>query len=58
MAKVLRCDDLFPGCTVEARAESEDEILRQAAEHARRDHGLANIDPGTLAKVKAAVRPA
>jgi len=58
MAKVLKCGELFPGCAVEARGETEDEILKQAAEHARRDHGIAQIDPGTLAKVKAAIRPA
>lgn len=58
MAKVLRCGELFPGCSIEARAETEDELLKQAAEHARRDHGVASIDPATLAKVKAAIRSA
>lgn len=58
MAKVLRCGELFPGCSVEAHGESEDEILKQAAEHAKRDHGVATIDPATLAKVKAAIRSA
>jgi predicted small metal-binding protein len=58
MAKVLRCNDLFPGCSIEARGETEEEILAQAAEHARRDHGVTRIDPPTLAKVKAAIRPA
>ena len=58
MAKVLRCGELFPGCSVEARGETEDEILKQAAEHAKRDHGVATIDPATLAKVKAAIRSA
>ena len=58
MGKVLRCGELFPGCAVEARGETEEEILKQAAEHARRDHGVALIDAGTLAKVKAAIRSA
>jgi predicted small metal-binding protein len=56
MGKILRCGELFPGCSIEARGETEEEILRQAAEHARRDHGLAQIEPATLAKVKAAIR--
>jgi len=56
MAKVLRCGELFPGCAVEAKGETEAEILQQAAAHAKRDHGVAEIDPGTLAKVKAAIR--
>ena len=58
MGKILRCGELFPGCTAEARGETEDEILTQAAEHARRDHGVSQIDAATLAKVKAAIRSA
>ena len=56
MAKVLKCGELFPGCAVEARGETEEEILKQAAEHARRDHGVGQIDAATLAKVKAAIK--
>ena len=58
MGKVLRCGELFPGCAVEARGETEEEILKQAAEHAKRDHGVVQIDAGTLEKVKAAIRTA
>ena len=58
MGKILRCGELFPGCAIEARGETEEEILKQAAEHARKDHGLSQIDAGTLAKVKAAIRSA
>ena len=58
MGKILRCGELFPGCSIEARGETEEEVLKQAAEHARKDHGLGQIDAGTLAKVKAAIRSA
>ena len=58
MAKVLRCGELFPGCSIEALGETEEDILKQAAEHARRDHGVTQIDAATLAKVKAAIRTA
>jgi predicted small metal-binding protein len=58
MAKVLRCGELFPGCSIETRGETEAEILQQAAAHAKRDHGVTDIDAATLAKVKAAIRPA
>jgi predicted small metal-binding protein len=58
MEKVLRCGELFPGCAVVARGETEEEILKQAAEHAKRDHGVSQIDAATLAKVKAAIRTA
>ncbi|HYE90925.1 MAG: DUF1059 domain-containing protein [Candidatus Rokubacteria bacterium] len=58
MAKVLKCGELFPGCSIEARGETEDEILQQAAAHAKRDHGVKEIDAATLAKVKGAIRNA
>jgi predicted small metal-binding protein len=57
MGKELRCGELFPGCAIVARGETDDDILKQAAEHARRDHGVREIDAATLAKVKAAIRP-
>jgi predicted small metal-binding protein len=56
MAKVLRCNDVIPGCATEVRAESDDEVMRQVAEHAREVHGLATIDRGTAEKLKAAIR--
>jgi predicted small metal-binding protein len=56
MEKVLRCGDLFPGCAAEARGTSEEEVLRQAAEHARTAHGIERIDEATAARVRAAIR--
>jgi len=35
MTKVLRCSDMMPGCDYVARAESEDELMQKAAQHAR-----------------------
>jgi predicted small metal-binding protein len=58
MSKILKCADLFEGCTAQVRADSEDEVLRQAAEHAREVHGLQQIDDATAAKVKGAIRDA
>jgi predicted small metal-binding protein len=57
MAKVLKCDDIFPGCAAEVRAETDEEVLREAAEHARSRHGLSQVDEATAKKVKAAIRP-
>jgi len=58
MAKVLRCRDLGMDCPIEVRADSEDELLRLAAEHAEKDHGLsaAMIPPSIMAMVKAAIK--
>ncbi len=58
MAKILRCRDLGLNCPKELRAETEDELLKLAADHAEKDHGMpvANIPPSILAMVKAAIR--
>ena len=56
MAKLFRCHDVMPGCESEVRAETEDEILRRAAEHAKEVHGLAALDEAVVKKVKAAIR--
>jgi predicted small metal-binding protein len=58
MEKRLQCNDVVPGCPAEMRGATEDEVLRQAAEHARTAHGIEQIDYQTVAKVKAAIRPA
>jgi predicted small metal-binding protein len=45
-------------CPKEIRAETEEELLKLAAEHAEKDHGIAaaNIPPSILAMVKAAIK--
>ena len=40
MAKVLRCRDLGMNCPKEIRAQTEEELLKLAAEHAEKDHGF------------------
>jgi predicted small metal-binding protein len=57
MAKVLRCGDLGTNCPKVIRAETEEELLKLATEHAEKDHGIsaANIPPSILAMVKAAI---
>jgi predicted small metal-binding protein len=58
MAKVLHCRDLGMNCTKEIRAETEEEVLQLAAEHAEKDHGIhaSSIPPSILAMVKAAIK--
>ncbi|MHA3979436.1 DUF1059 domain-containing protein [Halovulum sp. GXIMD14794] len=55
MTKVLKCGDLMPGCSFQAKAETEDEILQAAAAHAKEAHGL-EATPELVEKVKAAIR--
>jgi len=52
--KTLACGDLVPGCPAVVTAETEDEILQIAAQHAVEAHGLS-VD-GLVAAVKGAIR--
>jgi len=56
MAKFIKCGEIMPDCPHELRAETEDELLRKAAEHARTAHGVERIDDAMLQKVRAAIR--
>ena len=56
MAKVLRCRDVGLDCEGELRGETEEEILRQAAEHAQSAHNIRDMSPELVQKVRAAIR--
>ena len=56
MAKLLRCHDIFPGCPAEVRAETEEEILRHAAEHAAAAHGVKELDEATVQTLRKGIR--
>lgn len=58
MAKLLRCRDVGFDCDAEVRAESEEELLRLVAEHARDVHGLEEVDDEVVEKVLASVQSA
>jgi predicted small metal-binding protein len=53
MTKLIDCGQVNPasGCGHVIRADTEEELLRLAAEHAERDHGLEPT-PELLAAVK------
>jgi predicted small metal-binding protein len=55
MAKVLRCNDLMPGCPFEARGVSEEEVLGLAAEHAATAHNITEISDELVSKVRGAI---
>ena len=56
MAKVMHCADVVGSCDFVARGDSEQEILEQAAEHARSAHNLEEITPEIAEKVRGAIR--
>ncbi len=57
MTKVLECAKVDPssGCKHVVRGQTEADVLKHAAEHAKQ-HGIREVTPELLAKVKAAIR--
>ena len=53
--KELHCKDVGFACDAVVRAETEEEVLRQGAEHARTAHGLTTLDAATEAKVRSQI---
>lgn len=56
MAKVLRCSDVGFECDAVIHAETEEEVLKQAAEHARTVHNLQEMTEEVVDKVRGAIR--
>ncbi len=53
--KVLHCRDVGFDCDQVIRAKSEEEVLRQAAEHAQKTHGV-EVTPELAAQVQTLIR--
>jgi len=43
MGKTLRCRHLGVDCVFVARGETEEEVLKKVAEHAKKDHGIQEM---------------
>ena len=56
MAKTVSCRDVGMDCDFVAKGETEQEILQQCTEHARKDHGMTEIPPEVAEKVRGAIR--
>lgn len=50
--KILRCRDVGFDCTAVMRGETEEEILRKGAEHAKTVHNLSEISEQAVAKIR------
>jgi predicted small metal-binding protein len=53
--KSFACGDVVPNCSARFRAETEDDLLRQVAQHARDDHGLTDLPEGLISAVRARI---
>ncbi len=56
MAKILRCRDVGFDCEARVEAQTEEEVLKMAAEHLTRDHTETELNADVVAKVRAAIR--
>ena len=56
MAKVVSCKDVGVDCDFVMRGETTEDILQQAAEHARTVHNMTEIPPDVAEKLRGAIR--
>ena len=56
MTKVIHCKDVGFECEGVVRAESEEEVLQMAAEHAKTTHGVNELTEELVQKVKSVIR--
>jgi len=56
MEKVIHCRDVGFDCNGVIKAKTEEEALKLAAEHAMKVHGVKEITPEIVAKVKSVIR--
>lgn len=54
--KVLQCRDVGFDCDHVMRGETEEEVLQQAAEHAKAVHDMSEISEEAVAKVRTVIR--
>ncbi len=56
MAKVIHCRDAGFDCNAVIRAETEEGALQMVAQHAQTVHGLEEVTPELVEKVKSVMR--
>jgi predicted small metal-binding protein len=53
--KEFRCGELVPGCSAAFEAESETELLQHISAHARDEHGMDEVPPEIVDKIRASI---
>ena len=56
MAKVVRCRDVGFNCEGVVRAETEKEVLKQVAAHAKAVHNLETVSEEVMVRVRQVMR--
>ncbi|MGB7022534.1 MAG: DUF1059 domain-containing protein [Candidatus Acidiferrales bacterium] len=55
MSKILRCSELIPGCDFVARADTDEEVIEQAAKHVRGKHNMQKMSAGVVAIIRGVI---
>jgi predicted small metal-binding protein len=53
--KEFRCGELIPGCEAKFDGETDEQILQQVATHAREDHGMDEVPPEVVDRIRASI---
>jgi predicted small metal-binding protein len=56
MAKIIKCRDVGFDCNGIVKGNTDEEVIKAAAEHAMKVHGVKEITPEIAAKVKSVIR--
>lgn len=56
MGKVLTCKDIGTECDFEAHGATDEEVLNLCAVHAKKEHGMDEMDNEMVEKCKAAIK--
>lgn len=56
--KQFWCGAVIPNCEARFTGKSDDEILQQVAAHAAHDHGLSDVPPAVVERVRELIREA
>ncbi len=53
MQKVIRCREVGFDCDGVIKADTQEEALKQAAEHAKNEHGVNEVSPEMVQRIMA-----
>jgi predicted small metal-binding protein len=55
-SKQFACGQIVPDCAFTADAATEEELLQHVAAHAAHDHGITELTPDLVERVKSAIK--
>ena len=55
VSKRIQCGAIVPGCSWEASAPTEEDLVQKVVAHAADTHGITDVTPELAAQVKAAI---